>query len=281
MLGYDSLNWLAVSKPLLATILLIVLWAAESVAPMYLERKHRLSHGLTNLGLGLLNTLAVVLPFASVMLLTTQWAQRQGFGLGHWLDPPAWLGWLIVLVLFDAWMYTWHRLNHRIPLLWRFHAVHHSDREMDATSALRFHTGEIALSFLARLLVMPLLGMTMPQLLVYETILLPVILFHHSNVRLPARADAAMRWLIVTPWMHWVHHSRQRLETDSNYASVLSIWDRCFGTYRLRDDPGRIQQGLHDEDGGARWRTLPEVLKSPFTMNGRGVNKNDQGDQTR
>lgn len=262
----DLIDWVSVSKPLAATVLLIILWVAESAAPMYMERKRRVRHGLSNLSLGLLNTAVIAIPFASVMLLTTRWAQDQSVGLGHWLPGPAWLQWLVVLILFDAWMYLWHRLNHRVPLLWRFHAVHHSDREMDATSAFRFHTGEIALSFLARLMVLPLLGMTMPQLLLYETVLLPVILFHHSNVRLPPGIDRALRWLIVTPRMHWVHHSRQQPETDSNFASVLSVWDRCCRTFRLRDRPETIELGLHDADGGRDWRSLPDMLKSPITM---------------
>lgn len=281
MLWYESMGWLTVSKPQVATVLLVVLWMIESVAPMYVGRQHRISHGLGNLALGLFNTLLVAVPFAAMMLLATRWAQETPFGLAHWLKPPAWLLWPMILILFDGWMYTWHRLNHRIPLLWRFHAVHHSDREMDATSAFRFHTGEIMLSFIARLAVLPLLGMTMPQLLVYETVLLPVILFHHSNVRLPAKGDAALRWLIVTPWMHWVHHSREQPETDSNFSSVLSVWDRCFGTYRLRDDPNRIEQGLHDADGGARWRTLPEILLSPLTFSGRNTEHHDQDGRTR
>jgi len=264
MTDLQSIDWLSISKPLAATVLLVALWAAESVAPMYLERRERMRHGFRNLGLGLLNTLVVAVPFASAMLWASQWAEHQAFGLGHWLTGPAWFQWIVLLLLFDAWMYLWHRLNHRVPLLWRLHAVHHSDREMDATSAFRFHTGEITLSFIARLAVLPLLGMTMPQLLIYETILLPVILFHHSNIRLPARADRWLRWLIVTPRMHWVHHSREQPETDSNYASVLSIWDRCFGTFRLRDRPETIELGLHDDEGGRSWRTLREMLTAPI-----------------
>lgn len=260
----ESINWLWIAKPLAATSLLILLWVAESVAPMYLERKKRFQHGGRNLTLGLLNTLMIALPFASLMLLVTQWAENQTLGIGHWLIGPTWLQWLIVLVLFDAWMYFWHRLNHRMPFLWRFHAVHHSDREMDATTALRFHTGEIAMSFIARLTILPLLGMTMPQLLLYETILLPVILFHHSNFRLPASVDRILRWLIVTPRMHWVHHSREQQETDSNYASVLSIWDRCLGSFRLREHPEMIELGLHDDENGRPWRSLGEMITAPF-----------------
>lgn len=260
----ESINWLWVSKPLAATLLLALLWVAESVAPMYLGRQNRLAHGGRNLAMGLLNTLLIAIPFASLLLLVTEWAQHQAFGLAHWMIGPMWFQWFVVLFLFDAWMYLWHRLNHRVPLLWRFHAVHHSDRDMDATSALRFHTGEIAMSFVARLAILPLLGMTIPQLLIYETILLPVILFHHSNIRLPANVDRLIRWLIVTPNMHWVHHSREQPETDSNYASVLSIWDRCFGSFRLCDQPEMIDLGLHDQDGGRSWRTLREMIAAPF-----------------
>jgi sterol desaturase/sphingolipid hydroxylase (fatty acid hydroxylase superfamily) len=161
-------------------------------------------------------------------------------------------------------MYVWHVLNHKISFLWRFHAVHHADKEVDASTALRFHTGEIVFSTLARLVVLPLLGMTLPQLFLYEAILLPVILFHHSNVRVPYRLDTALRWLIPTPWMHWVHHSRWRPETDSNYGSVLSIWDRIFGTLRLRDDPWRLNLGLEEDQEESEWRTLLGMLVRPF-----------------
>jgi sterol desaturase/sphingolipid hydroxylase (fatty acid hydroxylase superfamily) len=204
--------------------------------------------------------------FGAAMLFATEWARQHPFGLLHWLGPhlPAWIVWLLGLVLFDAWMYLWHLLNHKVPLLWRFHAVHHADREMDASTALRFHTGEIVLSGAARLAVLPLIGLTMPQLLLYELILLPVILFHHSNVRMPRRIDAASRCVIVTPWMHWVHHSRWQPETDSNYASVLSIWDRLFGTFRLRDDPVQINLGLDDDQDERQWRTLGGMLTRPF-----------------
>lgn len=264
-----SPDWLPLAKPLLAAGLLCVLWVLETLAPMYLDHRDRVRHDLRNLGLGLLNTLLVAVPFASAMVLATRWAEAHGFGLARWLGLPGWGAWPLALLLMDAWMYLWHRLNHRVPLLWRLHAVHHSDRTMDASSALRFHTGEIALGFLARLLVLPLIGMTMPQLLLYEAILLPVILFHHSNVRVPRAVDAALRWLIVTPRMHWVHHSMEREETDSNFSSVLSLWDRCFGTFRLRPDPERIRLGLPDHARGARWRTLPEMLTAPFTPAGR------------
>ena len=143
---------------------------------------------------------------------------------------------------------------------------------------MRFHTGEMAFSFLARLAVLPLIGLTVPQLLVYEIIALPVILFHHSNLRISNRSDRALRWLIVTPWMHYVHHSRWQPETDSNYTSFLSIWDRLFGSFRLREKPAEISLGLDDykED---EWRRLPGMLAAPFKSQpgrGAGLGKSDE-----
>lgn len=262
----DQLSWFIGAKPAVATAALVVLWVLESFVPMFLDRGRRISHDVANIALGVLNAVVTAVLFGTVMLLVTEWARQHRFGLLHWLPTewPAWLTWSIGLILFDAWMYAWHVLNHKVPLLWRFHAVHHADRELDASSAFRFHTGEIVLSGLGRLLVLPVIGMTMPQVLLYELLLQAVILFHHSNIRIPARLDAALRCLIVTPWMHWVHHSRWQPETDSNYASVFSIWDRLFGTFRLRAEPRHIELGLNEDHSEQQWRTLQGMLSRPF-----------------
>jgi sterol desaturase/sphingolipid hydroxylase (fatty acid hydroxylase superfamily) len=161
------------------------------------------------------------------------------------------------------WQYWWHRFNHEIKFFWRFHAVHHSDADMNASTAIRFHTFEIMMSSCLRLLVLPLAGVTVAHLLVYETLLLPIILFQHSNIRIPFKVDSCLRWLIVTPWMHWVHHSRYQPETDSNYSSLLSIWDRLFGSFRLNRHPETISLGL-DSFPDKEWKSLLSVLKSPF-----------------
>jgi sterol desaturase/sphingolipid hydroxylase (fatty acid hydroxylase superfamily) len=253
---------LAQSGPWIAAATLAVLWTLESVAPMFVGRQRRFSHLVTNLALAGINAL-VAFGFAFAILDVTEWAQTRSFGLLNLTPLPAWLHWLGAIVLFDCWQYWWHRFNHRVPFLWRFHAVHHSDAEMDASSGVRFHTGEKVLSCLARLIVLPLLGLTAPELLVYEAISLPVILFHHSNLRLSNRADRWLRWLIVTPWMHYVHHSRWQPETDSNYTSFLSVWDRLFGSFRLREKPAEISLGLdHYEE--REWRQLPGMLLAPF-----------------
>ncbi len=265
-MGDDAEQWscLVGAKPVVAAAVLALLWVLESIAPMFVGRGQRLRHDVANVTLGVFNAVLGAILFGAAILLVTEWARQQSFGLLHWLEWPALVAWPVGLILFDAWMYVWHVLNHKVPLLWRFHAVHHSDRELDASSALRFHTGEIVLSGCTRLAVLPLIGLSVPQVLLYESLLLPIILFHHSNVRVPARLDAGLRWLIVTPWMHWVHHSRWKPETDSNFASVLSIWDRVFGTFRLRADPRQIDLGLEEDRDESQWRTLPGMLARPF-----------------
>lgn len=259
----DPTGWLQQSRYIIAAAVLAVLWTVESLAPMFVGRRRRVSHIAANLSLAAINAL-IAAAFAFAVLGVTEWARARSFGLMNLAPMPVWLHWLGALLLFDCWQYWWHRFNHRVPFLWRFHAIHHADAELDASSGVRFHTGEIVLSFLARLLVLPLIGITMTQLIVYETISLPVILFHHSNMRLPGRVDRALRWLIVTPWMHYVHHSRYQPETDSNYSSLLSVWDRLFASFRLRDDPASISLGLDNFKDERHWRRLPGMLAAPF-----------------
>ena len=239
-----------------------MLWVLEGVAPMFGRRPNRLRHDAANIALGIINALMTALVFAAATRWVANWAAGRKFGLLSLLDGPAWARWAAAIILFDLWMYAWHVANHKAPLLWRFHQVHHADGELDASSALRFHTGEIALSSVARLAVVPLLGMTVEQLLVYEMILQPVILLHHSNVRFPPAVDYALRWLIVTPRIHWVHHSKIRRETDSNYSSIFSLWDRLFRTLRWHD-PRTIELGL-EYTGEPETRDLGKMLALPL-----------------
>ncbi len=256
------------AKSLVAALALGALWLLEGLVPMFEGRRRRTLHGAANVLLGVGNAAVAALVFAGATLVATEWARANSFGVLHWLGIGGAWAFAAGFVLLDLWQYLWHRLNHRVPFLWRFHAVHHADRELDATSGLRFHTGEIVLSSVARLAVLPLLGMTVAHMLVYEAALLPVIFFHHSNVRLSAEADRSLRWLLVTPWMHWVHHSNHQPETDSNYSSVFSFWDRLFGSFRLVRDPRRLTLGL-DHKERREWATLPGMLAMPFRKGAR------------
>ena len=255
--------WMQHGRHIIAAVMLALLWIIESLAPMFVGRRRRLSHIATNLGLAAVNG-AVAAGFAWALLDVTEWARARAFGLLNLFPLPTWLHWCGAIVLFDIWQYWWHRFNHRMPLLWRFHAVHHADADMDASSGVRFHTVEMLYSLLARLAVLPLIGVSVPQLVLYETLSLPVILFHHSNMRIPGGLDRVLRCVIVTPWMHYVHHSQWQPETDSNYASFLSVWDRLFGSFRLRDKPAEIVLGLADYEE-PEWRPLAGLLAVPVT----------------
>jgi sterol desaturase/sphingolipid hydroxylase (fatty acid hydroxylase superfamily) len=148
--------------------------------------------------------------------------------------------------LLDAWTYGWHWLNHRVPFFWRFHRWHHADRAMDVTTASRFHTGEIVLSSVFRVPVLALIGCSLGELALYELLLFAVVQFHHANIALPDRLDRGLRLVIVTPALHKVHHSVVRAESDSNYSSLFSWWDRVFRTLRLVREPRRIVFGVEE-----------------------------------
>jgi sterol desaturase/sphingolipid hydroxylase (fatty acid hydroxylase superfamily) len=166
-----------------------------------------------------LSVLAVVPLTAWASDVAPQW--RPSWWSGGW-------GLALDLLILDGLIYWWHRANHRVPLLWRFHSVHHLDRTLDTTSALRFHFGEVLLSALARAAAVIALAVPLVSVLVFETVLLIATIFHHSNLRLAPGLERALSRLVVTPSIHWVHHHRLRTDTDSNYSTVLSIWDPLF-----------------------------------------------------
>ena len=242
---------------------LILLLALESWLPAAGNRPHRLRHAARNLTLGGLNALALALLAGPSIAMATGWTEESRFGLLNLLSLPPAIANVTAFLLFDGWMYLWHRANHKFGLLWRFHRVHHSDPEMDATTAIRFHTGEILISSALRLAVIPLLGLTLWQLLVYESLMLPVILFHHSNVKFPEKIDRWLRVLVVSPAVHRVHHSRAQVETDSNYSTVFSFWDRIGRTFQLRKGGRPVDFGL-DEYEGEEWQRMSGLLTAPF-----------------
>jgi len=244
-LGAISLDQLGIGKSALPVILLAVFWSWETWQPFFGQREGRLRHAARNLAIALFNTVVLALAFGSLTVFVANWSDENEFGLLNVppLAEPIRFG--LALVLLDGWMYVWHRANHVIPVLWRFHRMHHSDRNMDVTTATRFHLGEQVLSSLLRLGLIPLLGIEVWNLVVYDALVLAVIMFHHADISL-GRWDRRLRWLIVTPNMHKVHHSDWQPETDSNYSTVLSVWDRLARTFRMRADPKTIVFGLEE-----------------------------------
>ncbi|MDF1744155.1 MAG: sterol desaturase family protein, partial [Gimesia sp.] len=145
-------------------------------------------------------------------------------------------------------------MNHRIPLFWRFHRMHHSDPYMDVSTATRFHWGELIFSTLFRLLIIPLLGLQAWHIIVYGMLVFLSTQFHHANISI-GRVDRFFRWFFVSPDMHKIHHSQIPEETNSNYSTVFSIWDRLAGTFRMRTDLKNIHFGLSEFEQ-PQWQTL-------------------------
>lgn len=240
--------------------LLALFWCVETWRPFFDQREGRWKHAARNLGFSVFNTLILGMTFVSVTMMVANWTEQKQYGLLHAIGVSRPLQFGLALVLLDAWMYVWHRANHAIPLLWRFHRMHHSDRHMDVTTATRFHLGEHIGSWALRLGLIPLLGLEIWNLIVYDSLVLAITQFHHANISI-GPLDRALRWLIVTPSMHKVHHSAWQPETDSNYSTVLSVWDRMAGTFRMRLDLKSITFGLHafadpaSQSWWGMWRT--------------------------
>ncbi|MGF1445543.1 MAG: sterol desaturase family protein [Pikeienuella sp.] len=226
--------------------LFLAIALAEQLRPRRVLRVSRPGRWATNWAVSILDAVFVRLVFGAAAVGAALDAEANGIGLFHVLDWPIWLEALVILLIFDFAIWLQHLLSHQIPLLWRLHRVHHSDRDMDVTTAIRFHPFEIALSMLFKIGLVYALGAPALVVIAFEVILNGASMFNHGNMRLPARLDRVLRLAIVTPDMHRVHHSALRAEHDTNYGFNLSIWDRLFGTYRAAPDGGheRMTIGL-------------------------------------
>lgn len=220
---------------------------------------------LRNFALVLIDSLVLrfVFPMLAVQFAITNAAAS--FGLLHALPLTMWASVLLTLLLLDIGIYLQHWLMHRSPMLWRLHRVHHSDTVFDVSLGVRFHPLEIVLSMAYKLLLIALIGAPPIAVLIYEVALSAASLFTHTDMTLPLRVQRVLRMLMVTPDMHRIHHSVHREETDSNYGSLLVLWDRLFKTFRNapRDGQQAMRVGLLEFDESAS-RSLIGLLLQPF-----------------
>ncbi|MGZ4900823.1 MAG: sterol desaturase family protein [Candidatus Angelobacter sp.] len=235
----------------------------EHKRPLRRERESKLRRNGRNLIVAALGALTVHLLESPAVRPLAHIVERRRFGLLKRLNLPRRLEIIVAVVLMDYTLYLWHVLTHRIPLLWRFHAVHHVDLDLDASTALRFHFGELAVSVPYRAAQVLLIGVDAEALSYWQMFLSLSILFHHSNVRLPHRAESALSWFLVTPRMHGIHHSNEPAEANTNWSSGLACWDRMHRTFRLDVPQEQIHIGVKGIDTEERVR-LPEILTQPF-----------------
>jgi sterol desaturase/sphingolipid hydroxylase (fatty acid hydroxylase superfamily) len=237
----------------------------EFVVP---RRKQAIGRGWrwpSNLGVVVVDTLLVRILFPTTAVGVALLAEARGFGLFNVFELPVSAGVLASVVVLDLAIYLQHVLFHAVPALWRLHRMHHADLEFDVTTGLRFHPVEILLSMLIKFAVVAALGAPAVSVLIFEVLLNATSMFNHGNVRIPAGIDRVLRWFVVTPDMHRVHHSILARETNSNFGFNLSWWDRLFGTYRPQPAAGHDAMTIGiDQFREPRELRLDRMLIQPF-----------------
>lgn len=243
---------------------------AERFAPLRRTVESKLRRVLRNLTIGVVSLALTPLLQATLLHPVAAWIVRERVGLLQMVQWPRWAEVFAAVVLLDYTLWWWHWANHRVPFFWRFHLVHHVDRDLDTTTALRFHFGELLLSIPVRAAQMIVIGVDPQALWLWQATLFASILFHHANVRLPAGVERVLVRLIVTPRMHGIHHSNRVEETNSNYSSLVSIWDVLHRTLRLDVPQERIVIGVAAYDAEADV-TAGKMLLLPFRRHVSGI----------
>lgn len=222
----------------------------------------------TNLGLWLADTALMRLVCGACGLVVAAWAEARGIGLFHALALPAALAIALSIVALDGVSWLWHRANHRLPWLWRWHGIHHADQAFQVTTALRFHPGELLQALPVRLAAIVAFGISPAGLIVFEICFGVMNLFVHGNFDLARRWDARLGRVFVTPSMHRLHHARDHACANSNFGTVFSLFDRIAGTWRPGDPGAAVETGLPDVHVSGPM-TLREALAQPFASSAK------------
>ena len=267
---------LDVAGALILVALFVSLLVAERCSSLRRRVDHWLRRVIRNFAMALPTFLVLRLLLIPVVVAVAAWAERNQVGLAHWLPVPSAVGGVVAFLLLDYTMYAWHWLNHRVPFLWRFHNVHHTDLDLDVTTAVRFHFGEMLFSVLFRSLQVVLAGATPLVALIYEICLEGSTQFHHSNLRLPLKLERVLSWFIMTPRAHGIHHSIEDRETNSNYSNLFIWWDRLHRTVRLDVPQDTLVVGVpthRDPEEMTVWH----LLRMPFIKQRRARPSPDAG----
>ena len=230
----------------------------------------------SNLGLVVLNTVLLRLMFPLAAVGMAAFCAANGWGLLNHFQVPFVVALPVAVITMDFVIWLQHVMLHAVPVLWRLHQVHHADPDYDLTTGARFHPIEIVLSMLVKFASITVLGPPVVAVVVFEVLLNATAIFNHGNIRLPAALDRVLRWFVVTPDMHRVHHSVEDDETNSNFGFNLPWWDRLFGTYRAQPRAGHdgMTIGIHGHSDPREVARLPGMLLMPFrgTVDGYAIN---------
>lgn len=256
----------AVIRVSLFLLVLGAMAAWEHAAPARSPREPWWRRWRTNVGVAAFNTLVLRVALPTSAIGMAEFAAAHGWGLLNHFAIPGWIAVAACAVALDLVVYFQHVVFHSVPLLARLHAAHHADPEIDATTGIRFHPFEIALSMLVKYAAIIVLGAPALAVLLFELLLNLTALFNHGNVRLPSALDSALRWILVTPDMHRIHHSVVAAERNSNYGFCLAAWDRLFGTYTAEPAGGQanLRIGLTDYPDARVSTTFGGLISIPF-----------------
>ena len=278
VLGHETAIRLGV---FLGTFALVAGW--EVVAPRRALTLSRILRWPGNLGLVALNSalLRLLFPLAATGLAAL--GAASGWGLLNHFHVPIWVAVPTAVIAMDFAIWLQHVMVHAVPALWRLHRVHHADPDYDVTTGARFHPLEIVLSMLIKFATIVVLGPPVVAVVIFEVLLNATAMFNHGNIRLPAGADRGLRWFLVTPDMHRVHHSVEDDETNSNFGFSLPWWDRLFGTYRDQPRAGHAAMtiGIHGHTDPAEVARLDGMLMLPFRgeVDGYAINRRHWPDE--
>jgi sterol desaturase/sphingolipid hydroxylase (fatty acid hydroxylase superfamily) len=269
------MSWVMSHEPLVRLGFFFGVFAVMAVWELVVPRRQlRAPKGFrwfANLGIMVLGTLVVRILFPAAAVGMALVAANRGWGLLNNLELAPAVSIMVSVLILDLAIYLQHVMFHAVPALWRLHMVHHADIDFDCTTGLRFHPLEIVLSMMIKLAAVALLGPPAVAVIIFEVVLNATAIFNHGNVRLPTVVDRALRWIVVTPDMHRVHHSVKPFETNSNFGFNLPWWDRLLGTYRDQPEEGHeaMTVGLDQFQDRLR-QSLLWLLTVPFT--GRSAN---------
>jgi len=241
------MKWIQVnepSRPLIGAAVFLLLFVLERFFPLRKGTRSLIARLIVNLVISAVMFLTAITLVRPAVHWALRWSADRPFGFVHIVSLPAWAEFAVSFLMMDLAWYYWHLANHRVPLLWRFHNVHHIDADLDVSTAFRFHFGEIVFSSVFNLIQVSLIGLSAWAFTTYQVAFLAEVLFHHSNLRLPIRFERLLSKVIVTPRMHGIHHSQVHRENNSNFGTVFTYWDRLHRTLGLNIPQSRVVVGI-------------------------------------
>ena len=262
---------------------LIALW--EVLSPRRVLTVSKVVRWSNNLGLVFMNSIILRLLFPAAAVGVAVLSDERSWGLFNLYELPLLASVVLSVILLDMVIYFQHVMVHAVPILWRLHRVHHADPDYDVTTGARFHPLEIILSMLIKFVTIIVLGPPVVAVIIFEVMLNATAMFNHGNVRIPPAIDRVLRWLVVTPDMHRVHHSIEDDEANSNFGFSLPWWDRLFGTYRDQPRKGHeaMTIGIHNYRSPKEVSWLPGILWLPFRgkISDYAINRRQWGNESK